>query len=234
MVKQSELRSQIRQYMTKLRKQAAHIHRSHNELEEVIFTDLRKSYLHGEYVDRLVLFLRGTGCTWANDNGGCTFCGFWNATNFGNKIPNEDYLHQVSLVLSNSDVIAQNYPIFSLYNDGSLFEEREIDFDVVLQICSMIAEVPSARRIVIETKVIDIEEEKIAALKKVLGTIELEIAVGFESANETVRNLCVNKNFSLELFEEKLEILQRHGVRLVPLIMLKPPFLTEKMAIEDI
>lgn len=196
MVKQSELRSQIRQYMTKLRKQAAHIHRSHNELEEVIFTDLRKSYLHGEYVDRLVLFLRGTGCTWANDNGGCTFCGFWNATNFGNKIPNEDYLHQVSLVLSNSDVIAQNYPIFSLYNDGSLFEEREIDFDVVLQICSMIAEVPSARRIVIETKVIDIEEEKIAALKKFLVRLNWRLR---SVLNQQTRQYAISVSIKISL-----------------------------------
>ncbi len=239
MRKQNELRTQIRQYMTRLRKQAAtvhhvQIHRSHQELEEVIFTDLRKSYLNGEYVDRLVLFLRGTGCKWVSDNGGCTFCGFWNATNFGEKIPNEDYFHQTTQVLLDSEIDAKNYHIISLYNDGSLFEEREIEFDVVLKICQMIAQLPSIQRIVIETKVIDLEEEKIVALTQVLGETELEIAVGFESANQLIRELCINKNFSAPLFEQKVEMLQRHGVRLVPLIMIKPPFLTEKMAIEDV
>jgi radical SAM enzyme (TIGR01210 family) len=224
--------------MLELRKEAATahqevVHRSHEELEQVIFTETRKSYLGGKYVDRLVLFLRGTGCTWAKDNGGCTFCGFWNATNFGEKISNEYYLHQVSQVLADPQVGIENYHIVSLYNDGSLFEEREIDFDVVLQVFMMLSQQPSIQRIVIETKVIDIDEEKVIALTEVLGDIELEIAVGFESSNDMIRDICVNKNFSRELFEEKAALLQRHKVRLIPLIMLKPPFLTEEMAIED-
>jgi len=100
--------------MVGLRKQAATdhqepIHRSHDELEEVIFTDKRKSYFHGEFVDRLVLFLRGTGCSWVSDHGGCTFCGFWNATNFGEKIAKEDYLHQVSHVLADPGVAVANF-----------------------------------------------------------------------------------------------------------------------------
>jgi len=98
----------------------------------------------------------------------------------------------------------------------------------------MIAKIPTVRRIVIETKVIDIHEEKIVALTQVLGDIELEIAVGFESANEVIRNVCINKSFPLHIFEKKVEVLKRHGVRLVPLIMLKPPFLTEKMALDDV
>jgi len=225
--------------MVGLRQQAATNHqapveRSHDELEKVLFTDTRKSYLHGEFVDRLVLFLRGTGCTWVSDNGGCTFCGFWNATNFGEKIPNEDYLHQVSQVLADPEVGVENYPIISLYNDGSLFEEREIAFDVVLTICQMLAKLPSIKRIVIETKIIDINEEKVAALTQALGTIELEIAVGFESANEVIRNVCINKSFPLPIFEKKTDLLQRYGVRLVPLIMVKPPFLTEQMALDDV
>jgi len=237
MMKQSDLRKQIQQYMVLQRKRAADIHqmdRAHQKLEHVIFAEPRNSYLNGEYVDRLVLFLRGTGCTWANDTGGCTFCGFWNATNFGVKISNQDYLNQIKQALQDEHIDAQNYQIISLYNDGSLFEEREIEFEVVLQICRMIVEELSIHRIVIETKIIDLDESKIIALTKVLDGIELEIAVGFESANHLVRDLCINKNFSKPIFEKNVEMLQRHGVRLVPLIMVKPPFLTEKMAIEDL
>jgi len=236
-IKLSDLRKQIQQYMILQRKQAADVFQgkgTEQKLEHVIFADPRKSYLNGEYVDRLVLFLRGTGCTWVNDTGGCTFCGFWNATNFGVKISNQEYLQQVKQALLDRKIDAKKYKIISLYNDGSLFEEREIEFEVVLQICRMIAEKLPIQRIVIETKIIDLDETKIIALTQALPEIELEIAVGFESANQLVRDLCINKNFSNQIFEKNVEMLQNNGVRLVPLIIVKPPFLTEKMAIEDL
>jgi len=236
-MKRSDLRKQIQQYMAQQRKRAAAVYqqeRTHQTLDQLIFAEPRKSYLNGAYVDRLVLFLRGTGCTWVNDTGGCTFCGFWNATNFGERIANQDYLHQIKQALLDRDIEAQNYQIICLYNDGSLFEEREIEFEVVLQICRMIVKQLSIRRIVIETKIIDLDEAKIIALTQTLDGIELEIAVGFESANHLVRDLCINKHFSDHIFEKNVEMLQRHGVRLVPLIMVKPPFLTEKIAIDDV
>jgi len=233
----TELRNGIRDYMRDLRHRAAAEHAGEIDLlqlEQVVFTELRKGYLNGRYVDRIVLFLRGTGCSWVGSTGGCTFCGFWNATNFGVKIPADKYMAQVLRVMDDPSTKSQNFPIVCLYNDGSLLVEQEMDFSALKDICDLISKGKSVRRIVIEAKVIDITENKIAELKEHLNGKELEIAVGFESANELIRDLCINKGFSRVVFESKVRLLQQYDVNLVPLIMVKPPFLTEKQAIEDV
>ena len=231
------LRTQIREHVSELRKQA----RLQNQpklvplqLRNVVFTELRKGYLNGECVDRYVLFLRGTGCSWVTQTGGCTFCGFWDATNFGEKISDEDTIAQVLNVINDEGSNFDRHPIICLYNDGSLLVQSEVGLDAVLYIFNLLSSRPHVKRIVIEAKIIDIAEEKIAKLMSVMNSKELEIAVGFESAEEIIRDLCINKNFSNRLFLSKVKILKDYGVSLVPLVMVKPPFLTESQAIEDV
>jgi radical SAM enzyme (TIGR01210 family) len=231
------LRKQIRDYLTRLREQA----RQQNQprlvplqLKQVVFTEARKGYLDGQYVDRFVLFMRGTGCTWVSQTGGCTFCGFWDATNFGDKIEDADNMAQVLNVINDDSVDFDHYPIICLYNDGSMLVEDEISFQAVLDICEMLAKRPHVRRIVLEAKIVDVTEDKISRLTRVMNSKELEVAMGFESADEVVRDLCINKTFSDAVFRSKMKILSDHGVSFVPLVMVKPPFLTEAQAIRDV
>lgn len=235
-MRRQELRKQIRAYITGLREQARLQHQPRLvplQLKNVVFTESRKGYLDGEYVDRYVLFLRGTGCSWVTQTGGCTFCGFWDATNFGDKIDDADTISQVFNVIEDESLGFDNYPIICLYNDGSLLVEGEVGLDAVSHIFDLISSRPHVKRIVIEAKIIDIAEEKISRLVKQMNSKELEIAVGFESAEEIVRDLCINKNFSNDLFSSKARLLKEYGVSLVPLVMIKPPFLSESQAIED-
>src|SRR5689334_5337657 len=115
------LRKQIRDYLRKLREQARQQHQPRLvplQLKQVVFTEPRKGYLDGQYVDRFVLFMRGTGCSWVSQSGGCTFCGFWDATNFGNKIDDADNMAQVLNVINDASLDFDHYPIICLYNDG--------------------------------------------------------------------------------------------------------------------
>jgi radical SAM enzyme (TIGR01210 family) len=235
-MKRQELRNQIREYIMGLRDQARLQHKPKLvplQLKNVVFTESRKGYLNGEYVDRYVLFLRGTGCSWVTQTGGCTFCGFWDATNFGDKIDDADTISQVVNVINDDSLGFDNYPIICLYNDGSLLVEGEVGLDAVSHIFDLISRRPHVERIVIEAKIIDITEEKISRLVKQMNSKELEVAVGFESAEEIVRDLCINKNFSNDLFSSKAKVLKDYGASLVPLVMIKPPFLSESQAIED-
>lgn len=231
------LRSKMMGYLKRLRERAIreNPHNTNQErLREIVFCDLRKGYLDGQYVDRLVLFLRGSGCNLVSKTGGCTFCGFWDVTNFGNKIKDEDYMSQVKTVIDNESYGFSKCPIICMYNDGSMLEEVEISLKVVEDLCRMVAERDHVKRIVIEAKVVDITEQKAAKLRAAVGDKEFEIAVGFESANELVRDHCINKSFRLEQFEKKHEILLKHNIALIPLVMVKPPFLTESQAIDDV
>lgn len=231
------LQAEIREYMLKLRQLAApsaHDRTNPTWPRKVIFTEVRQGYLDGQRVERLVLFLRGTGCSWAARTGGCTFCGFWSAANFGTRISARDYYLQVTKSISDPQLRFDEYPIICLYNDGSLLDDAEINSSALLRICQLLARRDHVKRIVIESKLYDLCEEKILWLAEAMNSKELEIAVGFESANDIVRDLCVNKSFSNEFFEAKCRMLKRHGVRLVPLIIVKPPFLTERQAIDDV
>ena len=232
----ARLRIEIREYMRRLREKAREEGESHaaqRTFQSVVFTDRRIGHLDGRCVERLVLFLRGTGCSWVSQVGGCTFCGFWDATNFGRKISNAEYIQQVENALGSLGAEIERFPIVCLYNDGSLLVESEIGLAVVCTILNRFALYPHIRRVVIESKVVDIKQAVLAKLKNSIGSLELEIAVGFESANPTIRDLCINKNFGDDVFAAKAAMLREHDIRLVPLMMIKPPFITEGQAIHD-
>lgn len=203
-----------------------------NTFKEVIFTETREGFLDNQYVKRLVVFLRGTGCYLARETGGCTFCGFYNATNFGVKISDKDYILQIKDVIENEKVKFNQYPIICMYNDGSLLREEEISFETLIKIINILNEKDNLKKIVIEARMEDITEEKIFRMKEATNK-EIEIAVGFESANPVIRDLCINKNFHNEIFESKVEIANKYNISIIPLLMLKPPFLSEYEAIED-
>lgn len=231
------LRDKTRGYLKYLRDRAVKENSRDTNMErlqKIVFCDIRKGYLNGQYVDRIVLFLRGSGCNLANRTGGCTFCGFWDVTTFGSKIKDEDYMLQVENVIKDEELNFSQYPIVCMYNDGSMLEESEISLNVVLGLCRKLAARGHVKRIVIEAKVVDINRKKVSQLREAIGSREFEIAVGFESANELVRDHCINKNFERQQFETNYHILKEYGITLIPLVMVKPPFLTESQAIEDV
>ncbi|MCK4260976.1 MAG: hypothetical protein KAX49_18520 [Halanaerobiales bacterium] len=230
---QKELREELRTYLKKMRELALLENKKDaGMLKKVIFTERRKGFLNNEYVDRLVLFLRGTGCSLSKETGGCTFCGFYNATNFGVKIQDEDYISQIKEVIGDQSIEFNKFPIVCLYNDGSMLREEEISFSTLISILKVLNQEESVKKIVIESRVEDLMEEKILQMKKAVDK-ELEIAVGFESANPLIRDLCINKNFENSVFENSVRLAKEHNISLIPLLMLKPPFLTEFEAIED-
>lgn len=227
------VRENLQNYLKDLRSQAENENETKScNLGEAIFVEPRKGFYNGEYVDRLVVFLRGTGCMLAKETGGCTFCGFYNATNYGKKVMDEDYMNQIKSVINDKTVEFQKYPTICLYNDGSLLREDEISFTALLEIFGMLDQIDTVKKIVIESRICDITEEKLEQIREVTKK-EFEIAVGFESANPAIRDLCINKSYSNESFEEVLRIAPIYKVSIIPLLIVKPPFLTEAEAIED-
>ena len=72
-----EIKTCLQTYMKKLRKIACKNSKNKTKnTSEIIKTEIRKGYLNGKIVNRLVIFLKGTGCTNTKKTGGCTYCGF--------------------------------------------------------------------------------------------------------------------------------------------------------------
>lgn len=228
-----KLRKEIRNYLLKLRGTAKIANKNDNNvLSENINIEVRKGLYNNEYVDRLLLFFIGTGCSFATETGGCTFCGFYNATNFGDKINGTDYIKQLNKVIENVELKFDEYRIICLYNDGSLLKESEISFSILLNMISILDKKRTVQKIVIESKIEDITEEKLTKIREITNK-DFEIAVGFESANSIVRDYCINKSFDNDMFEKKCSISKEYNVNVIPLMMLKPCFLSEIEAFND-
>jgi archaeosine synthase beta-subunit len=226
-----EIRGRISKLMRGLRARAAPQQFDHNR---IACHDVRVGHLDGKQVERFIVHFRSNGCLWCKANGGCTMCGFWNETARGREIVTvEAFVNQFQNVLNRFDL--QRYPVLGLYNAGSFLQEQEIPFTAVERIFHLASRhLPDLRRVVIESRVEYITMEKLERLQNILGNnTELAIGMGFDSENEIVRNLIINKGVSKEGFERAIEITRQLDVQSIVYVLLKPPFLTEREAIED-
>ncbi len=202
--------------------------------DKVARTDVRIGHVGQQTVERFVVHFRSTGCLWDKRAGGCTMCGFWNETaQFGRPIAHRNFVNQFVDVLHTHDL--RKYPVLSLYNAGSFLVEQEIPFSAVEEIARLIAtELPDLKRVIIEGKVEDADRDKLRALKRIVGDrIQLALAVGFESQDDTVRGLCINKACTKKQFENCIELTRAEGLHSIVYLILKPPFLTEREAIDE-
>lgn len=224
----------LKKYMMELRKQALDAKRNTagEHHQKIIDFDIRKGLFNGEYVNRLVIFMKGTGCSQIKRNGGCTCCGFYSISNFGEKIEDSYYIKLIDKFIDNEDLNISKFPIICLYNDGSLLNDEEINFSVLLYMISKLNNIDTVKKIVIEAKVNDINERQLKEIRK-LTKKEFDITVGYESANQKVRTLCVNRPFSNKNFEDKVRLAKSYDINIVPLLMAKPAFLSEYEAVED-
>ncbi len=159
-------------------------------------------------------------------------CGFYCATSRGREVSADEYVAQFEHVMDAVDL--GDYPIVSIYNDGNIFNEREMPVAAIEKICSYIDGYKNIRKVVVESRIDYSPDEHVAKMKKALNGRQLEVAFGFESANTQVMNLCINKGFSANNFDVFHSRMRGMGVLTKPLLLVKPPFLAEGEAIEDI
>ena len=78
------------------------------------------------------------------------------------------------------------------------------------------------------------DRDKLRRLRNILGDrTQLALAVGFESQDDTVRNLCINKGCTRKQFENSVELTRSEGLHSIVYLILKPPFLTEREAVDE-
>ena len=226
----ADIQIKLQNYMKSVRKTAQA--REDYHIDDSRCMKIEKRYWNDGGVDkyRIVAFMRGSGCSHVNNNGGCTFCGFYNATKKGIRVSEKDYLLQMENLLSDWPDDVEK---ICCYNDGSFLAESEIKFTTVLAILKMIDANPYIKSATIEAKIEDITLDKLVQIRSVYHK-DLEIAIGYESANSLVRDLCINKSFADDKFEAIIQDAIKCNVKIIPLIMIKPPFLSEREAAEDV
>jgi radical SAM enzyme (TIGR01210 family) len=165
-----------------------------------------------------VLILRTSGCSWAR----CTMCGY-----HGEAAPAsaDDIVHQFTAALERR----KEETVAKIYTSGSFFDDREVPAQARRHILGDLGK--TFRRVVIESRP---EHVSAAALKEARELCPgLEVAMGLESSSERVLAFSVRKGFTFKDFAQKARLAREHGARVRAYILLKPPFLTEREAMDD-
>jgi len=176
----------------------------------------------------LTIILNTGGCRWARA-GGCTMCGYVAESVEGGSVTHEALLDQIDVCLEHEAQTAEEpAPLIKIYTSGSFLDERELSANSR----KAIAETFSDReRIVVESLPDFVEPEPLEAFRDV--GLETDVAIGLETATDRVRQDCVNKYFEFEDFIEASEVAQSVGAGIKAYLLLKPPFLAEQEAIDD-
>jgi len=151
-------------------------------------------------------------------------CGYWHESA---DVTSADILAQVEHSLRNSP---DDDFILKIFTSGSFLDEREIASETRKEIAAMVKK-RKIKKLIIETRPEFISAEKIEDLKAVE---HLEVAIGLETADDFIRSKYINKGFSFDDYKTAAEIVNECGASVKTYLLLKPPFISEKRAIEDV
>jgi len=184
-----------------------------------------KDILNKEIIDAFVIIFRTRGCSWAIKSG-CSMCGYFNDSNWS-KVSDEDFIAQFDVAMQNYG----NQKFVKIFNSGSFLDDKEISPKVQEKILSKLAE--KADKISVESRPEYITNEKLDKIKKIMGSKIFEIGVGLETADDDIRKNNINKGFTFEDYKKAADIIKKHGFSLKTYVLIKPPFISEKRAIDD-
>jgi radical SAM enzyme (TIGR01210 family) len=176
----------------------------------------------------LTIILNTGGCRWARA-GGCTMCGYVAESVEGGTVEHDALMDQIERCLDHERENAESdCDLIKIYTSGSFLDEREIPAETRDAIAETFAD---RERIVLESLPDFVEREKLADF--VDRGLDTDVAVGLETASDRIRHDCVNKYFDFADFEAACEQALTAGAGVKAYLLLKPPFVTESEAIED-
>lgn len=180
--------------------------------------NLSKVWKEFELGKRCIVYVfRTVGCSWKK----CNMCSY-----YYDSMPKFSY-EAIKAQLREAKKYYNGEEIVKIYTSGSFLDNSELTSDIRREILSSFEE---AEKIVVESR----PEFIINNLESISDfSDKVEVAIGLETLNDTIRELSIQKGFSLSTFEHSLKILSKFNFKIRTYILLKPPFIYEKEAIED-
>jgi radical SAM enzyme (TIGR01210 family) len=177
-------------------------------------------------IKAFVIILKTKGCSWAQ-NSGCSMCGYFKDSAFV-KISDEQLLNQFSSAMQSF----QNEPVVKIFTSGSFFDINEISIPVRNTIISELCE--KTKKISVESRPEYVQKEILDGLSEILSNIKLEVGIGLETANDAIREKNINKGFTFKDYLDATNLLNKYNHIIKTYVLVKPPFLTEQQAINDV
>jgi archaeosine synthase beta-subunit len=178
-----------------------------------------------ERVRAFVLILKTRGCYWA-DLKGCSMCGYSKDT-LGRSATPEELAEQTDRALARY----HDEPYVKVYTSGSFLDDREVDPESRRRFVRAFS--GRARRLLFETLPEFATPATLAPLKEEFAG-ELEVALGLETTDPVVLARYVHKSAAPSEYLAAADRVRALGLRAKAYLLLKPPYLTEDEAIDDV
>ncbi|MDY6779976.1 MAG: archaeosine biosynthesis radical SAM protein RaSEA, partial [Halobacteria archaeon] len=173
----------------------------------------------------LTIVFNTDGCRWARA-GGCTMCGYVGESNKG-AVDADSLLTQLEKALEHEREQGVECENVKMYTSGTFFDSREIPEEARHEILDTFED----RRVVVETLPDFVHHDVVEDAVERVDT--LDVAVGLETADDHVRRECINKYFEFDEFVRASRVADEVGAGVKTYLLMKPPFVTEKEAVED-
>ncbi|HIE32016.1 MAG TPA: TIGR01210 family radical SAM protein [Methanosarcinales archaeon] len=177
----------------------------------------------------LTMILRTGGCYRCRDGQCCTMCGFIRDSAPVPPSPGD-------LIAQFEDAMARRPGgrfMVKMFTSGSFLDAAEMPTEAGSEILRQLDDDPDVTKVLLETRPEFVTAEAMAACRQVIHK-KLEIAIGVETSNDSIRLDCINKGFLFEDFVRASGIAHRYDSTVKAYLLLKPPFLSEGVAIRDI
>lgn len=176
----------------------------------------------------LTIILNTGGCRWARA-GGCTMCGYVAESVDGGSVGHANLMTQIEHCLQHEAENAdESADLIKIYTSGSFLDEREVPAETREAIAAAFGD---RERMVLESLPDFVERENLTAFTE--QGLEVDVAIGLETATDRVRHDSVNKYFDFSDFENACAEALAAGAGVKAYLLMKPPFLAEPDAVED-
>jgi len=191
---------------------------------------------------RLCIGFQNIGCKYRERDAeglGCLMCGYYARTAF-KDVDRKVIVEQFKAGLIAGYGEGTRFDSIEFLNDGSFLNTDEFDKETQADLLATVSRMRYIERVLIESRP---EHVNGSALRFVLDQLRgdqlLEVGIGLETADDFIRDVCINKGFALEEFEDAVSeiacVAQEYPNRIstVAYLLVKPPFLTQREGVED-
>jgi archaeosine synthase beta-subunit len=186
--------------------------------------------VNGTQVKTLTVIFKSAGCRWGKA-GGCTMCGY--VYDCASEPPTlEDYKTQLARAMKKAEKLPEF--MVKIFTSGSFLDEQEVPSEARDTILKTLADDTRVVKVLAETRPNFVTEENVQECLKILKNKPFELAFGLETSSDRIRRDSINKGFTFSDFGRASEIAKKNGTTVKAYLMLKPLFLSERQALEDI
>ncbi|MCJ7572264.1 MAG: archaeosine biosynthesis radical SAM protein RaSEA [Candidatus Thermoplasmatota archaeon] len=184
-----------------------------------------KDLLNDKVVDAFVIIFKTRGCSWALESG-CSMCGYFNDS-LWSDVSDKELLQQFESALKRY----KGEKFVKIFTSGSFLDDNEINPIVREKILKKLYE--TAEKVSVESRPEYITNKSLEKIKKIVGLKIFEIGIGLETADDDIRENNINKGFTFNDYKKATDIMKKNNIKIKTYVLVKPPFLSEKHAIND-